>query len=348
MKKLLAITLCLVLLFSMNIGAGPHTHAHADDVDDVYDIYTQICPNCGVSYRGDECWNCSYPYGSDGVISGPLGWICPTCGESNQSGDKCWNCGYVYGGTAGGTVTGFYGWTCPVCGEGNQDTDKCWNCGYNQGTQYFGSVGYVTVTNTPTTATAASSTVQVTPAQIASVYSQQLTFIASRFSECRQDDSQGLWFYAVTDLDHNGFLELLATRQLPGRDTKFKAWEVSKDGSTLVSCNLPEVPAPLVEGGEEMIKDSFTVNLHKDAVDTYYDAATNSYYYMFVESNPISTIYKANGDKTEAIPVEAGQATAINGMTMKCVHQPGKRPSGHHLHRQKQGVSHDGAVYQHR
>ena len=125
MKKLLAITLCLVLLFSMNIGAGPHTHAHADDVDDVYDIYTQICPNCGVSYRGDECWNCSYPYGSDGVISGPLGWICPTCGESNQSGDTCWNCGYVYGGTAGGTVTGFYGWTCPVCGEGNQDTDKC-------------------------------------------------------------------------------------------------------------------------------------------------------------------------------------------------------------------------------
>ena len=205
MKKLLAITLCLVLLFSMNIGAGPHTHAHADDVYDYdYDIYSQICPICGVSFRGDECWNCSYTYGTynpdDGVISGPLGWICPICGESNQSGNTCWSCGYVYGGYTGGTAVGFYGWTCPVCGEGNQDTDKCWNCGYVQGTRYFGSVGYAT------TATPGNGTVQVTQGQIANVYSQQLTFIASRFNECKKDDSQGLWFYAVTDLDHNGFL----------------------------------------------------------------------------------------------------------------------------------------------
>ena len=43
----------------------------------------------------------------------------------------------------------------------------------------------------------------------------QLNLMYNNFSSFRQDDSTGTWRYSVTDLDHNGRLEILAAGELP-------------------------------------------------------------------------------------------------------------------------------------
>ena len=39
---------------------------------------------------------------------------------------------------------------------------------------------------------------------------EQLKLITASFDSCRQDESAGSWSYTVTDLNHNGRLELFA------------------------------------------------------------------------------------------------------------------------------------------
>ena len=332
MKKTLAIVLVLAVMFSMNIG-GFHVHAHAedgwtcpdcgawargnecwncgftlqpgpqfvtdDDGDAGYtpievgqnDVYGWTCPSCGSWCRGDECWNCGYNPGQVDTIQG---WSCPTCGTWCR-GEECWNCGYKPGQVeVTGTSGDIQGWNCPVCGNWCRG-DECWNCGYKQGSYYFGAVTYPTNTTAASGTNASSGTVYV---QDSSVAGQQITFIASKFNELKQDDSDGLWFYTVTDLDHNGLLELVATRRLDdNKNIKVKVWEVNLNGTEMVACSLPAVAPP--EGqSADAYKDSFMVNIHEDVVDTYYDSANNVYYYIFVTVSGVSGVLEGDQMKT--------------------------------------------------
>ena len=68
--------------------------------------------------------------------------------------------------------------------------------------------------------------------------STQIDLLFSNFNTVKQNDAS-VWSYAVTDLDHNGKLELLvASIQGDGRYTALKAWEVSEDGKTLNPCHV--------------------------------------------------------------------------------------------------------------
>ena len=293
MKKTLAIVLVLAVMFSMNIG-GFHVHAHAED--------GWSCPDCGSWCRGDECWNCGFT-----LQPGPVyvestddiqGWTCPSCG-SWARGDECWNCGYRPGQVIT-TTDDIQGWTCPVCGSWARG-DECWNCGYVPGGYYYGVVTYPTyattvVNNGTTTGTTTGTSTVKLPDN--SVLGQQITFIASKFNELKQDDSEATWFYTVTDLDHNGLLELVATKTLANGSDKLKVWEVNLNGNEMRPCTLPEIPAP--EGqSADAVKDSFAVNIHDDVVDTFYDSANNIYYYVFVTVDGIDSV--VNGDKVESV-----------------------------------------------
>ena len=243
MKKTLAIVLVLAVMFSLNIG-GFHVHEHAHAEDGWY------CPDCGSWARGSECWNCGFTLqpGPQFVDSTPV--------ESND----------------------IQGWTCPVCGSWARG-NECWNCGYTQGSYYFGVTTVPTyVTTTVSTGAPAGGTTTVpVNYQENSVVGQQITFIASKFSELKQDDSDGAWFYTVTDLDHNGLLELVATKVMPNGVIKLKVWEVNLNGNEMLPCTLPAVPPP--EGqSADAYKDDFSVNIHDDVVDTFYDSANNGYY----------------------------------------------------------------------
>ena len=69
----------------------------------------------------------------------------------------------------------------------------------------------------------------------------QVDLLFSNFNTVKQNDAS-VWSYAVTDLDHNGKLELLAASiQGDGRYTALNAWEVSEDGKTLNQCHV-QVP----------------------------------------------------------------------------------------------------------
>lgn len=67
----------------------------------------------------------------------------------------------------------------------------------------------------------------------------QLKLIASNFKQLKQDDSSFEWKYAVTDLDHDGQLELVAAAMHPeDRSTNFKVFELSEKLDHFVSCNV--------------------------------------------------------------------------------------------------------------
>jgi hypothetical protein len=268
MKKTLAIVLVLAVMFSLNIG-GFHVHEHAHAEDGWY------CPDCGSWARGSECWNCGFTLqpGPQFVDSTPI--------ESND----------------------IQGWTCPVCGSWARG-NECWNCGYTQGSYYFGVTTvptYVTTTvstGAPAAAPAGGTTTVPVNYQENSVVGQQITFIASKFSELKQDDSDGAWFYTVTDLDHNGLLELVATKVMPNGVVKLKVWEVNLNGNEMLPCTLPAVPPP--EGqSADAYKDDFSVNIHDDVVDTFYDSANNVYYYIFVTVDGIEKMLI--GDQAQTV-----------------------------------------------
>lgn len=106
---------------------------------------------------------------------------------------------------------------------------------------------------------------------------EQLKLIAASFDSCRQDESAGSWSYTVTDLNHNGRLELFAaTIDDMGRHTFVKLWEVSEDLSALNECSviLPE---------DESFPDVLTEN-----ADTYYNPQDDSWAYQFYDNIVLS------------------------------------------------------------
>lgn len=53
----------------------------------------------------------------------------------------------------------------------------------------------------------------------------QISLISSQMSTLKQNDTAKNWYYAVTDLDHNGRLEFIAAAQHPAdRSTNMKVW----------------------------------------------------------------------------------------------------------------------------
>ena len=89
---------------------------------------------------------------------------------------------------------------------------------------------------------------------------------------CQETDVNELWSYTVTDLDHNGSLELIAAIQKGAEMyTYAKIWEVGKDLDSFIECDMG------VGEGEPF------VDIICESADTYYDKATNTWYYMFSE-----------------------------------------------------------------
>ena len=85
-----------------------------------------------------------------------------------------------------------------------------------------------------------------------------------------RDSGSAPWFYAFTDLDHNGQLEVLtAYLQGTGLYTTAAVWQLNSDFSSVSPCR-----AQLASGDHwpDIIQNSFVC---------YYDRASNSYTYVF-------------------------------------------------------------------
>ena len=101
----------------------------------------------------------------------------------------------------------------------------------------------------------------------------QLEMICDGLGGMEQDESIMDWKYAVTDLDHNGRLEAIAATVHPAdRSTNILMWEVNekKDG-----CYVVEIP---------LEEDESFPDILSDTVDTYYDAETDTWNYMFYDN----------------------------------------------------------------
>ena len=102
--------------------------------------------------------------------------------------------------------------------------------------------------------------------------SAQIDLIYSSFASIKQNESAGVWSYAVTDLDHNGRLEVLAVMKDASKTTYVNAWEVNADQSALVPCKIA------VPQGQ-----TFPYILSENA-DTFYDASSDSWSYLFYDN----------------------------------------------------------------
>ena len=87
-----------------------------------------------------------------------------------------------------------------------------------------------------------------------------------------EDPYDSPWFYTVTDLDHNGLLEILAaTTQGTGVFTYAHYYEVMRDGSGLKN---------LYHDGVEIEGPDDWPEVIRDKLDFYYDPADDSYHYL--------------------------------------------------------------------
>ena len=128
---------------------------------------------------------------------------------------------------------------------------------------------------------------------------QQIQLIAACFNTFRQSDDESTWYYAVTDLDHNGRLELLATTKSGSGAAKLKAWEVSPNGANLILSSMQTIPAPFDVDEEDLRVDFFILNMRSDSLDTYFDSQTGLFYYIVVdavESNHFNIPAAGNAD----------------------------------------------------
>ena len=76
---------------------------------------------------------------------------------------------------------------------------------------------------------------------------EQIYLILAQFDSLKQDGGSDAWLYAVTDLDHNGRLELIAAPAQGGMQPC--VWEAGTDGKTLSAPSAapgisPSPPSP--------------------------------------------------------------------------------------------------------
>ena len=107
---------------------------------------------------------------------------------------------------------------------------------------------------------------------------EQLKLIASKFDSLKQKDTKdAAWYYTVTDLDHNGLLELIAASQnAKDLSTQLKVWTVSKDATELTECTVDKT------GGESL------PDILIDTIDTYHDTGSDTWYYMVTDTVMVS------------------------------------------------------------
>lgn len=115
-------------------------------------------------------------------------------------------------------------------------------------------------------------TAYAAPATTGSKLTDQISLIYQNFGSLKQDDTPVAWLYSVTDLDHNGRLELMAasTENALSGQARLKMWEVNQDGNALE-----------VISHENTGKGDLFVNLMTDSADTAFDAETKAWYYIF-------------------------------------------------------------------
>ena len=137
------------------------------------------------------------------------------------------------------------------------------------------------------------------PATEPSAIDAQLVLIHSQIESLLQKESVLPWYYTVTDLDHDGSLEFIAASQHPAdRSTNLKIWEVNADGTALTECKLEKEE-------EESFPDIMT-----DCADTFYDAETGTWSYLFYDNIVLSdtevyTVKTSAGLKDGVISYEA-------------------------------------------
>ena len=104
-----------------------------------------------------------------------------------------------------------------------------------------------------------------------------LNTIFATMGSFKQTGTSAAWRYAVTDLDHNGRLEVVAAALHPvDRSNNLKVWELSADNSSFSECKT------VVPEGE-----SFP-DILSNSADTFYDANTDTWYYLFIDHIAIS------------------------------------------------------------
>ena len=109
--------------------------------------------------------------------------------------------------------------------------------------------------------------------------------IFATLSSFKQSGTTAAWRYAVTDLDHNGQLELVAAALHPiDRSSNLKIWELSADTSSFQECKT------IVPEGE-----SFP-DILSNSADTFYDAGSDTWSYLFLDHIMLSDkeVYDVN------------------------------------------------------
>ncbi len=110
-----------------------------------------------------------------------------------------------------------------------------------------------------------------------SMVDQQLNLIYSQLDKMMQNDGRNTWYYCVTDLDHDGNLELIAASLHPqDRSTNVKIWEVSGDGTALIECGL-------AKDEDESFPDIMT-----ESADAFYNRETDTWNYLVYDNIVIS------------------------------------------------------------
>ena len=83
----------------------------------------------------------------------------------------------------------------------------------------------------------------------------QLKLISSSFHDYVQPTDGAPWFYTVTDLDHNGLLELLAYSRQNTVSGTAKGWEINPAGAALRELKMPQGLPNLMTDSAETIFD---------------------------------------------------------------------------------------------
>ena len=153
--------------------------------------------------------------------------------------------------------------------------------------------------------------------EVANGVGEQIKFLAGRFADLEQKDDGNTWYYAVSDLDHNGRLELLATTRTPGDMSWLKVWEIGPDGKTLTKCTEHSIPALIGSTEETITAEGMLLNLRSNSTDTYYDKGSNTYYYLFTD------VAEGNGKRlllpgsNELIEVGSYVTTGVGAASLK-------------------------------
>ena len=101
--------------------------------------------------------------------------------------------------------------------------------------------------------------------------SEQLDLIAANADLWKQEVDFGLWGFTVTDLDHNGLLEIIsASVQGTGFYTYINAYEVNETGDGFTELQGPSV-----------YRTDSAPDIMVSTVPVYYDKDANRYYYIF-------------------------------------------------------------------